>query len=71
VFRGAVGVGSSGYRTKILMMLRFAKEVRNGKGRRRRPAVVRGVDYDAFGPFHSVTTMSQKSSLMQSCYFVP
>ena len=46
VVRGAFGVCSSGYRTKILMMLRFAKEVRNGKIKRRRPAVVRGVEYD-------------------------
>ena len=29
--RGTFGVGSSGYRTKTLMMLRLAKEVRNGK----------------------------------------
>ena len=47
--RGAVGVGSKGYCTKTLMRLRLAKEVRNGKIKRRRPAVVRGVEYDVFG----------------------
>lgn len=31
------------------MMLRFAKEVRNGKVRRRRPRVARDVEYDLFG----------------------
>ena len=47
--RGAFGVGSSGRLTKTLMMLRFAKEVRDGKIKRRRPAVVKGVDYDFLG----------------------
>ena len=47
--RGAFGVGSSGYRRKTLMMLRFAKEVKDGKIKRRRPAVVKGVEYNLFG----------------------
>ena len=63
---GAFGVGSSGRLTKSLMMLRMAKEVRDGKIKRRRSRVAKGVDYDVFGPFPSVTTMNQKSSLMQS-----
>ena len=32
-----------------VMMLRFAKEVKDGKIKRRRPAVVRDVEYDVFG----------------------
>ena len=32
-----------------VMMLRFAKEVKDGKIKKRRPAVVRGVEYDVFG----------------------
>ena len=31
-----------------VMMLRFAKEVKDGKIKRRRPAVVKGVEYDVF-----------------------
>ena len=31
-----------------VMMLRFAKEVKDGKIKRRRPAVVRGVEYNLF-----------------------
>ena len=32
-----------------VMMLRMAKEVRNGKVKRRRPRVAQGVEYDIFG----------------------
>jgi hypothetical protein len=32
-----------------MMMLQFAKEVQNGKIRRRRPAMVRDVECDVFG----------------------
>ena len=34
--------------SKTLMMLRFAKEVQEGKIKRRRSAVVKGMDYDIF-----------------------
>ena len=47
--RGTIGVGSKGDCAKILMLLRFAKAVRDGKIKRRRPAVVKGMDYDIFG----------------------
>ena len=47
--RGAFGVGSSGRLTKTLKMLRIAKEVKDGKIKRQRPAVVRDVEYDVFG----------------------